>query len=105
AFLKGYFDHFAFRSITTPAFVAYLDEHLLRGDAERAARANVAAWLYQPGIPEGAPALTAAALTRVEGQARAVAPGPGGRGRPPGAGSAPPACRRRRGRHRNGCTS
>src|SRR5262249_50448520 len=32
AFLKGYFDHFAFRSITTADFEAYLREHLFPAD-------------------------------------------------------------------------
>jgi aminopeptidase N len=75
AFLKGYFDHFAFRSITTAEFADYLHRHLLKGDAERAAQANVEEWLHKPGIPRGAPALAAGALTPVEEHARAFASG------------------------------
>jgi aminopeptidase N len=75
AFLKGYFDHFAFQSITTRQFADYLERHLLRGDPALAARANVEEWLYGPGIPKGAPAQSADALTRVEGRARAFAAG------------------------------
>ena len=36
-FLRGYFDHFAFQSITTADFVAYLKEHLLSRDGAKAA--------------------------------------------------------------------
>src|SRR5712664_1839070 len=34
AFLKSYFDHFAFQSIRTADFVAYLDRHLIKDDRE-----------------------------------------------------------------------
>jgi hypothetical protein len=75
AFLKGYFDHFAFKSITTFEFAAYLNEHLLKGDADKAARAKVEEWLYKPGLPGDAPNPTAAALERVEAHAREFAAG------------------------------
>ena len=69
-FLRGYFDHFAFRSITTGDFVAYLNEHLLSGaDAELAETLQVDAWLEQPGLPANAPRSESDALTRVERQA------------------------------------
>jgi hypothetical protein len=75
AFLKKYFDHFAFQSITTAQFAAYLDGHLLKGDPEKAMRAKVAEWLYRPGIPADAPNPSAATLARVEEKARAFAAG------------------------------
>ncbi len=50
-FLRGYFDHFAFRSITTADFEAYLKKHLLSEDAEAAAKVDVRQWLYEPGLP------------------------------------------------------
>jgi leukotriene-A4 hydrolase len=74
-FLKAYFEHFAFKSITTAEFAAYLEEHLLKGDSEKAARAKVAEWLNQPGLPSDAPNPTAAALAKVEEQAKAFAVG------------------------------
>ena len=49
-FLQAYFDHFAFRSITTSDFVAYLNEHLLAGEAGLAETLGLDAWLEQPGI-------------------------------------------------------
>lgn len=75
AFLKGYFDHFAFQSITTAAFAGYLEKHLLAGDAGRAKRANVAEWLTAPGLPADAPNPTAAALTAAADAARRFAAG------------------------------
>ena len=74
-FLKGYFDHFAFRSITTATFAAYLDEHLLKADPAMAVKANVKEWLYEPGLPDNAPKPTAEALTKVEIHAKAFAAG------------------------------
>jgi hypothetical protein len=75
AFLKKYFDHFAFRSITTAEFAGYLEQHLLRPDPRSAARAKVAEWLYKPGLPADAPNPTAAALERVEAAASGYAAG------------------------------
>ena len=75
AFLKGYFEHFAFKSLTTAEFAAYLTEHLLKGDPEKAAKAKVEDWLYKPGLPTDAPNPTAAALQAVEAQAKRFAAG------------------------------
>ena len=67
-FLRDYFDHFAFQSITTSDFVAYLDEHLL-SDPEQRALLQVATWLEEPGLPDNAPRAESDALSRVEAQA------------------------------------
>ncbi len=67
-FLRAYFDHFAFRSITTDDFVAYLDEHLLSDDAGLTETLDVDAWLEQPGLPANAPRSESDALRRVEQQ-------------------------------------
>ena len=68
-YLRTYFDHFAFRSITTGDFVAYLNEHLLSGDASLAETLLVDAWLEQPGLPANAPRAESDALIRVEQRA------------------------------------
>lgn len=47
AFLRGYFDHFAFRSITTSEFLAYLRRRL-------PVAAPLEEWIGRPGIPAGA---------------------------------------------------
>jgi hypothetical protein len=70
-FLKGYFDHFAFRSITTADFADYLEEHLLKENPSAAAKVPVHEWLYGPGLPGTAPGLRAEAFEKVEQQARA----------------------------------
>ncbi|MFO0845645.1 MAG: M1 family metallopeptidase [Gemmataceae bacterium] len=74
-FLKGYFDHFAFRSITTADFAAYLEEHLLKADPKLRARVPVEEWLYKPGLPGTSPSSRAKAFEEVEKQAKAWADG------------------------------
>jgi hypothetical protein len=54
AFLRGYFDHFAFKSITTEQFLAYLQENLLDRFPGLVTRAQVMAWVTGPGIPADA---------------------------------------------------
>lgn len=75
AFLRGYFDHHAFRSITTADFVSYLDKHLLKTDPKLAANVPVDEWLYKPGLPGTAPNFRALAFEAVEAQAKAWADG------------------------------
>jgi leukotriene A-4 hydrolase/aminopeptidase len=71
AFLKQYFDHFAFQSITTADFANYLREHLLRTDPSKAQLIPVDEWLYKPGIPGTAPNFRAEAFEKVDSQANA----------------------------------
>jgi hypothetical protein len=54
AYLRGYFDHFAFRSITTETMLAYLDENLIRKNPGHMSLGDVKAWIEEPGIPRGA---------------------------------------------------
>jgi leukotriene-A4 hydrolase len=65
-FLKSYFDHFAFQSITTEQFFAYLKRNLLDNDPALAARVPVDEWINKPGIPASAPKPSSAAFARVE---------------------------------------
>jgi leukotriene-A4 hydrolase len=74
-FLKAYFAHFAFQSITTDTFSAYLQEHLLKGDVDKARRSRVEEWLNGSGIPADAPQPAAAALEKVAARAKAFATG------------------------------
>jgi aminopeptidase N len=53
-FLKGYFDHFAFHSITSDDFEAYLRADLLPRKPGAVTDAELDAWLRQPGIPASA---------------------------------------------------
>jgi aminopeptidase N len=54
AFLRGYFDHFAFTSITTEEFLAYLQENLLDRFPGVVTGDQVRAWVFSPGLPPDA---------------------------------------------------
>ncbi|MFN3703642.1 M1 family metallopeptidase [Thermomonas sp.] len=53
--LKGYFDHFAFQSITTAQFRDYLKATLIDKHPNVVTMQEVDQWLYEPGIPGNAP--------------------------------------------------
>jgi leukotriene-A4 hydrolase len=54
AFLRGYFDHFAFKSITTEQFLGYLQENLLDRFPGIVSRDRVNEWVFAPGLPADA---------------------------------------------------
>jgi len=58
-FLRGYFDHFAFQSITTEEFLAYIRRELPNP-------VPLEDWIYRPGIPAGAAEPHSDAFARVE---------------------------------------
>ncbi len=66
AFLRGYFDDFAFESITTPRFVEYAREHLIDRYPGRIRQAEFDAWLYEPGVPANAPKAVSPRLEGVD---------------------------------------
>ena len=49
AFLRGYFDRFAFQTMTTEEFVTYLTSQLLEPNH---VSLDVDRWIYQPGLPD-----------------------------------------------------
>ncbi len=55
AFLNKYFNEYAFKTINTEQFLAYLDENLIKGDTALASKLDIKAWVYGPGIPANAP--------------------------------------------------
>jgi leukotriene A-4 hydrolase/aminopeptidase len=55
AFLRYYFGHFKFRSITTETFRDFLQANLLVTDPEAARKVPIDEWITQPGLPAGAP--------------------------------------------------
>jgi leukotriene A-4 hydrolase/aminopeptidase len=69
-FLRGYFAHFAFQSITTEQFLAYLKANLLDKEPALAARVPIDEWIEQPGLPASAPTPTSPAFSLVEEQAK-----------------------------------
>ena len=74
-FILGYFDHFAFQTLTTEVFLDYLDENLLQKYDGVISREQAEAWTYQPGLPDGAPIPSSATLNRAAELARAWAIG------------------------------
>lgn len=51
-FLRGYFDHFAFQSLTTEDFLTYFDEELWSSNREAVTSDEINAWVYEPGFPD-----------------------------------------------------
>jgi hypothetical protein len=75
AFLRGYFNQFAFRSIVTGDFVDYLNANLLNQDRDLATKINVTEWLTKPGIPADTPQPKSDALQKAEAAAKEWAEG------------------------------
>ncbi|MEO1034164.1 MAG: M1 family metallopeptidase [Pseudomonadota bacterium] len=65
-FLTDYFDHFAFRSIATEDFLAYVDEHLLAKYPGRVSRSELERWIFTPGLPDLAVLPSADVFTRID---------------------------------------
>lgn len=55
AFLRGYFDHFAFQSITTEQFLEYAKANLFDTYPDTVTDAEIQEWVYAPGVPAYAP--------------------------------------------------
>lgn len=53
-FINDYFDEHAFGTITTEAFLDYLDKRLLSAHPGIVSRAQAEQWLYEPGLPDDA---------------------------------------------------
>jgi leukotriene A-4 hydrolase/aminopeptidase len=68
-FLRGYFTHFAFQSITTGDFIDYLKENLLDKYPELASQVPIEEWIFRPEIPLNAPQPKSDAFKKVEAQA------------------------------------
>lgn len=68
-FVRGYFDTFAFQSITTETFMDYLNRNLLAANPQ-ISRAAVEEWIYQAGLPKTAPQPASDAFAKVEAQAK-----------------------------------
>ncbi|MFA3790661.1 M1 family metallopeptidase [Aliiglaciecola sp. SL4] len=65
-FLLEYFNHFAFKSITTDQFISYLDKTLLTTYADVLDKERVHQWIFEPGIPDGAPVPESDAFSKVD---------------------------------------
>ncbi|MFT5312612.1 MAG: leukotriene-A4 hydrolase [Paraglaciecola sp.] len=65
-FLLNYFEHFAFKSITTDEFIAYLEQTLLKDHADSLSKARIEQWIFDAGIPQGAPVAESDAFVVVD---------------------------------------
>lgn len=54
-FLARYFNEHAFKTITTEAFLAYLDTSLIKGNNDLKSKLKINEWVYGPGIPDNCP--------------------------------------------------
>ena len=66
AWLRGYFDRFAFQPMSSQRMLAYMRERLL--SPAEAQRINLEQWVYQPGIPANIAPVRSEALARVSEQ-------------------------------------
>lgn len=66
AFLMQYFKDFAFKSITTDTFIAYLDDTLLKQYPNELDAERIHTWIFEPGIPEGAPHPESDAFSKID---------------------------------------
>jgi leukotriene-A4 hydrolase len=66
AYLRSYFKHFAFRSITTEQAIGYLRDNLFSRNSELAAKVPLHEWIFEPGLPKSAPGTVSQSLKAVE---------------------------------------
>ncbi len=52
AFLRAYFEDFAFQSIVTEDFLAYFEDRLWAANPDAVSKREIRAWVYEPGLPK-----------------------------------------------------
>lgn len=65
--LRSYFDHFAFHSITTEDFYGYLKENLMDKHPGVVADDVIREWLYAPGVPPTTPNPVSPVFEKIDG--------------------------------------
>lgn len=78
AYLKSYFDHFAFQSITTAQSLDYLKHYLFEPEPQgtdktpesrlKPSQIDINQWVFQPGLPASARAPQSEAFQAIDGQ-------------------------------------
>ncbi|ALU43484.1 M1 family metallopeptidase [Pseudoalteromonas rubra] len=66
AFVKGYFNAYAFKSLTTAEFVQYIEKHLINKHPGIVSMDKVNEWIHAPGLPADAPNPTSDAFDKVD---------------------------------------
>ena len=74
-YLKRYFEHFSFQSITTATMLDYLQRELFDKQPALAARIPIHEWIYEPGLPAAAPRAVSERLAAVSKDANVFASG------------------------------
>ncbi|TIC85625.1 M1 family metallopeptidase [Nocardioides sp. GY 10127] len=75
AFLRDYFDRFAFTSMDTPTFLAHLRAELLEPAGLSDEDVQLEAWVHGPGAPSNAPSFDSDAFAVVDVQVAALLAG------------------------------
>jgi leukotriene-A4 hydrolase len=75
AWLRSYFDHFAFQSIETAQFLDYLNRQLLDTSPGLAGSLRLDAWIHGTGVPSNAVVLHATPFTAVDHEVAAFRAG------------------------------
>ncbi|PZO55968.1 MAG: aminopeptidase [Alphaproteobacteria bacterium] len=75
AYLRSYFDRYAFQPMTTQAFLADFRANVVRGDANLESRLMLDQWAYEPGIPSNAAAPQAEGFSEIPGYVEAFLAG------------------------------
>lgn len=75
AFLRAYFDRFAFESMDTATFLAHLTSELLAPAGVSAEELRVEEWVHGPGVPGNAPVFASDAFDRVDAEVAALLAG------------------------------
>lgn len=70
-FLRGYFDHFAFQSISSQQFADYAKANLLDKHPGKVTQAEFDAWLHEPGVPATAPQTVSSRFDAVDAARKA----------------------------------
>jgi hypothetical protein len=66
AFLKDYFNKYAFEVMTTEGFVTYINRELIDKKPEWKSAIKLEEWVYEPGLPTNCPAVTSTKFKAVE---------------------------------------
>lgn len=69
-FLKSYFDHFSFQSITTGQFKDYLKVNLADKFPDKVSMDDVNEWIEKPGLPANAPKPVSEAFKKVDQESK-----------------------------------
>ena len=75
AYLRSYFDRYAFQPMTTQRFIEDLRANLIQGDEELAEKLRIEEWIYEPGMPDNAVPPKSQEFVRVQEGAKGYAEG------------------------------